>query len=149
MPSWQQLFSSFSCILTTHHSQLTTFFLCLLCFFVAIFFLFFPAVTTHFHLRKSAKSADYFLPFSSWPKIFTSSDFESSCLCAFVATIFCDSTFAQNRSFLVDFDRKPLKIDRSAKMFFSILSQIATNRRILDVFRQKLTKGGNPVFHAN
>ena len=49
----------------SHNSQPTThnFFLCLLSFFVAIFFLFFPAVITHFHLRKSAKSADYFLLF--------------------------------------------------------------------------------------
>ena len=129
--------------LTTHNPPLTTFFLCLLSFFVAIFFLFFPAVITHFHLRKSAKSADkksvlirHIRPPAADPR-------------AINLPFFCDSTFAQNRSFMMDFDRKPLKIDRSAKMFFLVLPQIATNRRILGVFRQKLTKGGNPAFNTN
>jgi hypothetical protein len=66
-----------------------------------------------------------------------------------VATFFCDSTFAQKPFIFINFDRKPLKNDRFAKMFFLVLPQIATNRRILGVFRQKLPKGGNPVFNTN
>ena len=91
------------------------YFLCLLCFFVAIFFLFFPAVITHFHLRKSAKSADkksvlirHIRPPAAGPR-------------AINLPFFCDSTFAQNRSFMMDFNRKPLKSDRFAKTFFFIL----------------------------
>jgi len=140
----QNIFSVFS---LSHNSQLATrnsqLFLCLLCFFVATFFLFFPAVTTHFHLRKSAKSADkksvlirHIRPPAADPR-------------AINLPFFCDLTFAQKPFIFINFCPKHAKTVHFRKIIFRRFQKITQNRRILGVFRQKLTKGGNPVFNTN
>jgi hypothetical protein len=132
-----QLFQSFVPIRV--HSWLkysSLFFFATFAIFCSIFFCIFLFVSIRVH---------------SWPKIFTPPDFNSSCLCAFVATFFCDFTFAQNPFTFINFCRKPAKTVHFAKNIFRRFRGIAKYERfsaLFSIFGYKSTKSENLVFYA-